>query len=123
MVSAWASTGTIRRWARWHGEPWGVTIWGPMAGWVLFSQAPARDDLRQWRKGTVVLPMTGANSISIYLFHEILLRWTTQAGLVFTQWMVKLDEPFGQFLNANPVIAFQVYVCYWLYRRRIFFKR
>lgn len=151
------------------------TIWGLMAGWVLFSQAPARDklrklliagaigivvglaldpvipnikkiwtvtfaflsggitlwvlaffywacDLKGWRKGTVLLSMVGANSIFIYLFHEILLRWMTQAGLVFTKWIVDLNGPFGQFVNANLVIAFQVYVCYWLYRRRIFFK-
>lgn len=151
------------------------TIWGLMAGWVLFSRASPREklrklfiagaigiaaglaldplipnikkiwtvtfallsggitlwvlaffywacDLKGWRRGTVLLSMIGANSIFIYLFHEILLRWMTQSGLVFTQWLVALNEPFGRFFNANLVIAFQVYICFWLYRRRIFFK-
>jgi predicted acyltransferase len=93
----------------------GITLWVL----ALFYWAV---DVRGWRRGTRLLAMIGANSIFIYLFHEILLRWMTQSGLVFTQWIVDWNEPFGRFVNANLVIAFQVYVCYWLYQRRIFIK-
>ncbi|MCC6587627.1 MAG: DUF5009 domain-containing protein [Bryobacterales bacterium] len=151
------------------------TIWGMMAGWVLFRPAPAQEklrklvvagavgialglaldplipvikkiwtasfafvsvgitlwtlalfywaiDLKGWRKSTAIIAMVGANSIFIYLFHEIMLRWMTQAGLVFTGWAVDWWGPAGKMLNDNLVIAFQIYICWWLYQRKIFFK-
>ncbi len=79
-------------------------------------------DVKRWRKGTVIFGMIGANSIFIYLFHEILHRWLDQTGLVFTGWAIALWPNFGHMLNAWLVIAFQVYVCYWLYQRKIFFR-
>lgn len=79
-------------------------------------------DIRGWRRGTAILAMVGANSIFIYLFHEILHRWMRQTGLTFTGWAVNLWGPFGSMLNEWLVIGFQIYVCYWLYQRRIFFK-
>lgn len=79
-------------------------------------------DVRRRRVGTSVFAMVGANSIFIYLFHEILGRWMMQTGQVFTGWAIEWSRPFGQLLNALLVIGFQVYVCYWLYQRRIFFR-
>jgi len=64
----------------------------------------------------------GANSIFIYMFHEILHRWLAQTGLVFTGWAVDLWGPGGKLLNGLLVVAFEIYVCYWLYQRKIFFK-
>lgn len=79
-------------------------------------------DTKSWRAGTSIIAMVGANSIFIYLFHEIMHRWMRQTGLVFTGWAVEWWGPFGSMLNEWLVIAFQIYVCYWLYQRRIFFK-
>ena len=66
--------------------------------------------------------VVGSNSIFIYLFHEILNRWLTQTGLVFTSSAVAMWEPGGRMLNAWLVIAFKIWLCFWLYRRKIFFK-
>ncbi|MFN7933499.1 MAG: DUF5009 domain-containing protein [Bryobacteraceae bacterium] len=75
-------------------------------------------------RGAWVQPLiwVGMNSIFIYLFHEILYRWLRQTGLVFTGWAVAWWGNWGQALNECAVVAFQIYVCWWLYQRRIFFK-
>jgi predicted acyltransferase len=73
-------------------------------------------DVKQNRKWATLFVIVGANSIFIYLFHEILHRWLNQTALVFTAWT-------GQkAITTLTVIAFEIYVCYWLYRRKIFFK-
>lgn len=74
---------------------------------------------RGWARLFVVV---GSNSIFIYLLHEILHRWMQQTGLVFTGWAVSLWGPFGSVLNAWLVLGFQIWLCYWLDRRKIFFK-
>lgn len=76
-------------------------------------------NLRRWAKVFVVV---GANSIFIYLFHEILGRWLTETGLVFLRVAVEAWGPWGQALNAWAVIAAQIWLCWWLWRKRIFFK-
>jgi predicted acyltransferase len=73
----------------------------------------------RWAK---LLIIVGANSIFIYLFHEMLNRWLHQAATVFLGWSVTLWGPAGQVLIACALVAFQIYVCWWLWRRRIFFK-
>lgn len=79
-------------------------------------------DVQRRQRWAAIFLIVGANSIFIYLFHEILGRWMNQSGLVFTKWAVDLWGPWGQLLHAWLVIGFQIYVCVWLYRRRIFFK-
>lgn len=74
---------------------------------------------RDWAK---VLVIVGSNSIFIYLFHEILHPWLEQTALVFTGWTVNLWGVAGQILTAWVVILFEIYVCYWLYRHKIFFR-
>jgi predicted acyltransferase len=79
------------------------------------------DVKQRWRWGTIAM-MVGANSIFIYLFHEILGRWLHNTALVFLGWTITLWGPIGQIIVACSLVAFQVYVCWWLYQRRIFFK-
>ncbi len=79
-------------------------------------------DIKGRRKWATLFLVVGSNSIFIYLFHEILHRWLTQTALVFMGWTVDLWGPGGKALVTLAVIAFEIYVCYWLYRRRIFFK-
>jgi len=79
-------------------------------------------DVKKRRKWARLFVVVGMNSIFIYLFHEILRKWLNQTGLVFTGWAVQSWGPWGQMLNVCLVIAFQIYVCCWLYRRKIFFK-
>ena len=79
-------------------------------------------DVKKWTRWARVLVIVGTNSIFIYLFYEILHRWLNQTALVFTGWAVNAWGPWGQLLNAWAVILFHIYVCWWLYQRRIFFK-
>jgi predicted acyltransferase len=72
-----------------------------------------------WAKVFVIV---GANSIFIYLFYEILGRWMRETAKVFTGWAIDAWGAPGQVMTVWLVILFQVYVCYWLYRRKIFFK-
>jgi predicted acyltransferase len=79
-------------------------------------------DVRRRRRWATLFVIVGANSIFIYLFHEILHRWLLQTGLVFTGWTVNLLGPEAQAINVLAMVAFEIYVCWWLYQRRIFFK-
>jgi predicted acyltransferase len=79
-------------------------------------------EVKRWQGWAKVFVIVGANSIFIYLFHEILNRWLVQTTLVFTRWAVNLWGPWGNLLTAWAVILFHIYVCIWLYRRKIFFK-
>lgn len=79
-------------------------------------------DVRKQRNWARMFVVVGANSIFIYLFHEILHRWMGQTGLIFTGWTVQWWGDPAKAINALVVLAFEVYVCYWLYHRKIFFK-
>ena len=103
---------------------WTVSFAIYSTGFTLFALAAFYwiCDVKLYRRWATVLMIVGVNSIFIYLFHEIIGRWLLQTGLVFTGWAVSLWGPWGRALNECLVVAFQIYVCYWLYRRRIFFK-
>ena len=79
-------------------------------------------DVKGKRKWAVPFVIVGANSIFIYLFHEILHRWLGQTATVFLGWSIDLWGPGGKALRTLAVISFELYVCVWLYRRKIFFK-
>jgi predicted acyltransferase len=79
-------------------------------------------DIGKKRRWATILIVVGANSIFIYLFHEILHHWLIQTAQVFLGWSVDLWGPGGKELRTLAVIAFEIYVCFWLYRRKIFFK-
>lgn len=79
-------------------------------------------DVKEKRRWATLFVVVGANSIFIYLFHEILHGWLNRTALVFTGWAVDWWGPAGKALTMLVVIAFQIWVCYWLYRRKIFFK-
>jgi len=79
-------------------------------------------DIWKKRAWAWIFVVVGSNSIFIYLFHEILHSWIEHTGLAFTGWIVSFWEPGGKAFNLLLAIAFQIYVCVWLYRRKIFFK-
>jgi predicted acyltransferase len=79
-------------------------------------------DVKRQRSWARMFVVVGANSIFIYLFHEILHRWMSQTGLIFTRWTIDLWGTPAKLINVLLVLSFEIYVCYWLYRRKIFFK-
>jgi predicted acyltransferase len=79
-------------------------------------------DVWQKRRWGRVFVIVGTNSIFIYLFHEILGRWMRQTAPVFFGWAVDWWGAPGKMLMAAALIGLQIYVCWWLYQRKIFFK-
>ncbi|HBY59926.1 MAG TPA: DUF5009 domain-containing protein [Solibacterales bacterium] len=93
----------------------GLTLWATAAAvWMV--------DLKQWRWPFGLAFVVGANSIFIYLFHEILHQWMTSTAKIATGWLIAWNEPAGLVLTAWLVLLFEVWLCVWLYRRRIFFR-
>ncbi len=93
-------------------------------GWTLLALALFHwlcDVLGHVRWASLFV-MVGANSIFIYLFHEILGGWLSRTTLIFLWWSVELWGPGGRMLNAVAAIALQCALCVWLYRRRVFLK-
>ena len=92
-------------------------------GWVLFMLIGFYwvTEIMGYRKWTFPLVVVGMNSIFIYFVSEVLFRWLDRALGVFTfhySFIGKL-APVAQ---ATTVVAVMWYMCYWLYKRRIFFK-
>ena len=56
------------------------------------------------------------------VYDTVLNRWLHQTAKVFTGWAEAMWGPPAQVFTACVVVAFQIYVCYWLYQRKIFFK-
>ncbi|MEO8025469.1 MAG: DUF5009 domain-containing protein [Bryobacteraceae bacterium] len=93
-------------------------------GWTLWALALFHwiCDVRGRVQWAWLFMMVGANSIFIYLFHEILGGWVGRTTLIFLWWSVDLWGPAGRMLNAIAAISLQCALCVWLYRRKIFFK-
>lgn len=93
------------------------------AGWVLvmlvaFYWLIEVKGLRKWAFPFIVL---GMNSIFIYSFSQVLRGWLHRGVGVFTHRFDFLG-PAGDIPHNLVTLAAMWYMCYWLYRRRIFFK-
>jgi predicted acyltransferase len=81
-------------------------------------------DVKGWKKWAIFFNIVGMNSIFIYLL-------TNTAG---AEWLHKIAQPFtmglfawggrltGEIVTSLTVWFMLWYICYWLYKRRIFFK-
>jgi len=79
-------------------------------------------DVKMQRRWAQILVIVGANSIFIYLFHECLHRWINSSAKAFLGWTDPYFGPWTSVLIACAEVAFQIYICVWLYRKQIFFK-
>ena len=93
------------------------------AGWVLLMLLACfwLVEVKGYRKWTFPLIVIGANSIFIYSVHQVLQGWLNQAVGVFTLHFVWLGD-FAPVAQSCAVLLVMWYLCYWLYRKRIFFK-
>jgi heparan-alpha-glucosaminide N-acetyltransferase len=92
-------------------------------GWVLlmllaFYWAVEVKGYRDW---TFPLVVIGANSIFIYSVHQVLQGWLDRAIGTFTLRFSWLGD-FAAVAQSCAVLVAMSYLCYWLYRRKIFFK-
>ena len=79
-------------------------------------------DVRNISKWSFPLIVIGMNSIFIYMLHNLLNKWLLETSGAFI-------DPLGIYIGAwiSPAKNFvslliQWLVCYWFYRRKIFFK-
>jgi heparan-alpha-glucosaminide N-acetyltransferase len=92
-------------------------------GWVLLMLIAFYYviEIRGYRKWTFPLIVVGANSIFIYSVDNVLRGWLDRAVGVFTLRYEWLGQ-FATVAQACSVLLVMWGLCYWLYRRKIFFK-
>jgi heparan-alpha-glucosaminide N-acetyltransferase len=92
-------------------------------GWVLLMLLAFFwiVEVRGYTKWTFPLLVIGANSIFIYSLEEVLRSWLNRAVGVFT-FQFKFLGDFAPVAQACAVLLVMWSLCYWLHRRKIFFK-
>jgi len=78
-------------------------------------------EVKGYRKWTFPLIVIGANSIFIYSIHQVLQGWLNRAIGVFTLRFTWLGD-FAPVAQSCAVLMTMGYLCYWLYKRKIFLK-
>lgn len=97
-------------------------------GWCLMSLAFFYwwIDVKQHRKHLLLFTIVGMNSIFIYLFIEIVGgRWFTEyAGAIANELLGIINTPNAVSMIITPLSIFSLEwgLCYFLYRKKIFFK-
>jgi predicted acyltransferase len=92
-------------------------------GWILLMLLAFYwiVEVKGYQKWTFAFVVFGANSIFIYSIDMVLQGWLNKTAGVFTmeyRWL----GAFGPVAQACTVLFVMWYLCYWLYRRSIFFK-
>ena len=92
-------------------------------GWVLLMLLVFYwvVEVKGYRKWTFPLIVIGSNSIFIYTLEEVLRGWLNRAVGTFTFHYRFLGD-YAPVAQACTVLLVMWYMCYWLYRRKIFFK-
>lgn len=92
-------------------------------GWVLLMLLAFYwlIEVKGYRKWAFPLLVVGANSIFIYSLDHVLRGWLDRAIGVFTLRFEWLGN-FAPVAQSCAVLLAMWCLCYWLYRRKIFFK-
>jgi predicted acyltransferase len=98
-------------------------------GWVLLILAAVYwlVDIKQNTKYAWIFTVVGMNAIFIYLFFETVgMQWVNRTVAIFTGDMLHLflQVPIGiaGVISAIAALLAEWALCYWLYKRNIFFK-
>jgi len=97
-------------------------------GWVVLIYAFLYwfVDLRKNYRYAWVATVVGMNSIFIYLFFETVgHQWINPTMGVFVKGffsLLQMPEPFQNLTSALVVLLAEWYLCYWLFKKKIFFK-
>ncbi len=82
-------------------------------------------DMKKVQSWTFPFILVGMNPIFIYLFAQILGRWLYNFIKIFSFGIMEpmgVPEPGMQLINAMLTLGALWYLCYFLYRKKIFFK-
>lgn len=93
------------------------------AGWVLVMLLAFYwvIEVKGWVRWGFPFIVLGMNSIFVYSFSQVLRGWLNRGIGVFTRNFDFLG-PAGAIPQNLLTLAAMWYMCYWLYRRKIFFK-
>ena len=93
------------------------------AAWVILMLAAFYwlIEVRGWRRWTFPFVVIGMNSIFIYSFWQLLAGWLDHGLAAFTRRFAFLGAA-GEIPHRLVVLSVMWGLCYWLYRRRIFFE-
>jgi len=78
-------------------------------------------DIKGWRKPAFWLIVVGMNGIFFYALSQALGTWIDTSLAIFTG-RFQFAGALGPVLQVTAAVGFMWYVCYWLYKRKIFFK-
>lgn len=92
-------------------------------GWVLLMLLAFYwlVEVKGYRKWTFPLIVIGSNSIFIYTLEQVLRGWLNRAVGAFT-FQYRFLGDYAPVAQACTLLLVMWYLCYWLYRRKIFFK-
>ena len=83
-------------------------------------------DIKKARSWTFAFTVVGMNSIFIYLFAEVVTKnWLIDFIRIFNFGFLEplgFSEPFLNLTNALLTLGAMWYLCYFLYKKKIFFK-
>jgi heparan-alpha-glucosaminide N-acetyltransferase len=93
------------------------------AGWVILLLAALYwlVDVKQYRRWAFPAIVLGMNSIFIYSFSQVLRGWLDRGVGVFTGQFWYLGE-LGAIPQNLTVLGVMWYLCYWLYKHKIFIR-
>ncbi len=97
-------------------------------GWCLITLAffYYLVDIKNVNKGLNIFTVVGMNSIFIYMFSQTIgWQWLSGFANIFTSGfanILSLDIKVETILNSIFMFAIELYLCYWLYKKKIFFK-
>ena len=97
-------------------------------GWSLLTLALFYwlIDVRGWKRGVWFFSVVGMNSIFIYMFmNTVGPQWMRGFVKIFTEGIfapLGMGEAGVELVNALGVLAIAWGLCYWLYKKGIFFK-
>lgn len=98
------------------------------AGWVLLIMAVLYwlTDVKQWNKYAWIFVVVGMNAIFIYLFFETVgYQWLNKTIAIFVNVFLGvsgLSEKILAVFSSLATLFAEWYLCYWLYKRKIYFK-
>lgn len=97
-------------------------------GWVLLLLAFIYwiTDIKRFTKYAWIFTVVGMNAIFIYLFCETVgNQWLNETIGIFVKGgagRIGIGPLWQTFLNALVTLFVEWYICYWLFKRKIFFK-
>ncbi|KAA8483078.1 putative acyltransferase [Arcticibacter tournemirensis] len=97
-------------------------------GWVLLMMAFLYwlNDIKDWNKCAWLFTVVGMNALFIYLFFETVgMQWFNGFVGIFIKGFLGFagtPEKISAIISSLVTLFAEWYLCFWLYKRKIFFK-